>query len=118
MEVGLIGFKSRGDVMNKIFVNKDTDMVEQILKVETHDELPDDYFPNCYAFIDEEEKVNAYNLKYNKETNGFEVVEGLKPKEEVVVESTPTSEDFNNLKEENEELKARLEKLEELLNVR
>ena len=29
-------------------------MVEQILKVETYNELPDDYFPNCYAVIDRE----------------------------------------------------------------
>ena len=104
--------------MNKIFVNKDTDMVEQILPIQTEDELPDDYFPNCYAIIDEGEEVDAYNLKYNKDLEKFEVVEGIKAKDEVIVIKQPTAEDFNNLKEENEELKARLEKLEELLNVR
>ena len=115
MEVGLIGFKSRGDVMNKIFVNKDTDMVEQILKVETHDELPDDYFPNCYAIIDEGEEVDTYNLKYNKDLEKFEVVEGIPAKDEVTVEKAPTTEDFNNLKQENEELKSRLDNLETLI---
>jgi len=104
--------------MNKVYINNETNMVEQILKVETYDELPDDYFPNCYPIEDIEEKINAYNLKYNKETKKFEVVEGIKAKDEVIVIKQPTAEDFNNLKEENEELKARLEKLEELLNVR
>lgn len=101
--------------MNKVFVNKETDMVEQILKVETLDELTDDYFSNCYAIEDIEEKVNAYNLKYNKETKEFEVVEGIPAKAEVVIEKTPTAEDFNNLKQENEELKSRLDKLESLI---
>lgn len=104
--------------MNKVYCNKETDMVEQILKVKTIDELPDDYFSTCYAVIDEEEKINAYNLRYNKETNEFEIVEGLKAKDEAIVEETLSKEDYNNLKKENEELKTRIEKLEELLNVR
>lgn len=104
--------------MQKIFVNKDTNMVEQILKVESYDELPDNYFNNCYSVIDEEEKINAYNLRYNKETNEFEIVEGLKAKDEAIVEETLSKEDYNNLKKENEDLKSRIEKLEELLNVR
>lgn len=101
--------------MNKIFVNKETDMVEQILKVETLDELTDDYFNNCYAVIDEGEKVDAYNLKYNKITGQFEIVEGIPAKDEVIVERTLNLEDFNNLKKENEDLKARLEKVENVL---
>ncbi len=66
MIIGLIG--NKGDRMNKVFINKDTDMVEQIFEVKTIDELPDDYFSNCYSVIDEEGKINAYNLKYNKAT--------------------------------------------------
>lgn len=104
--------------MNKVFINKETNMVEQILKVETYDELPDDYFPNCYAIEDMEEMVSAYNLRYNKETKKFEVVEGIKAKDEVIVIKQPTAEELNAIKEENEELKARLKKIEELLNVR
>lgn len=26
---------------------------------------PDDYFKNCYSFLDYDDKINAYNLKYN-----------------------------------------------------
>lgn len=113
--------------MNKVYVNKDTNMVEQILKVGSCDELPDDYFSNCYAVMDEEEKINGYNLKYNKETKEFEIVAGMKAKDEVVVIGINSNdyEDIEQLKKENEELKkenedvkARLEKLEDLLNVR
>lgn len=101
--------------MNKVFINKETDMIEQILKVQFYDELPDDYFSTCYAVIDEEEKINGYNLKYNKETKEFEVVEGVAAKDVVVVEKTPSIEDYNNLKQENEELKNRLDNLENLI---
>ena len=104
--------------MNKVYINNETNMVEQILKVETYDELPDDYFPNCYPVIDREGKINAYNLRYNKDTKEFEIVEGVPAIAKVKVIKQPTVEDFKEIKEENEELKARLEKLEELLNVR
>lgn len=104
--------------MNKVFINKETDMVEQILEIREGEIIPDDYFSNCYAIEDMEGNINAYNLKYNKEIKKFEVVEGLKAKDEVVVIKQPTLEDFQELKNENEDLKARLEKLEKLLNVR
>ena len=107
--------------MNKVYVNKDTNMVEQILKVGSYDELPDDYFSNCYAVMDEEEKINAYNLKYDKETNKFEEIEGLPPKDEVII--IEKNEDIEQLKKENEELKKenesvkeRLKSIEETLN--
>ena len=104
--------------MNKVYINNETNMVEQILKVETYDELPDDYFPNCYPVIDREGKINAYNLRYNKDTKEFEIVEGVPAIAKVKVIKQPTVEEIRQIKEENEELKARLEKLEELLNVR
>ncbi len=101
--------------MQKIFVNKETNLVEQILKEE---EISEDYFTNCYMVEDKEEKINAYNLKYNKKTQEFEEVEGIPAKDEVIVIKQPTSEEIQEIKKENEDLKARMEKLEELLNVR
>lgn len=101
--------------MQKVFINKDTNIVEQILKVNTENELSDNYFSNCYAVIDKEDNINAYNLKYNKETEKFEVVEGLSPKDDVEIIKQPTAEDYNNLKQENEELKNRLDELENLI---
>lgn len=104
--------------MNKVFCNKDTDMVEQILEVKEGEVIGEDYFPNCYMIEDFEGKINAYNLRYNKETKEFEVVEGLAERDEVIVIKQPTSEEIQEIKKENEDLKARMEKLEELLNVR
>lgn len=107
--------------MQKIFINKETNMVEQILKVETKDELQDEYFDNCYAYLDKEDKINAYNLKYNKESNLFEEVEGIPPFAEVEIKEK--NDDIEKLKKENEELKKenesfkeRLESIEETLN--
>lgn len=104
--------------MNKVYINKETDMVEQILNIKTYDELPDDYFDNCYAVIDEEGIINAYNIRFNKEIEEFEVVEGMKEKDEVVVIKQPTVDDFQELKSENEDLKSRLEKLEQAFNIK
>ncbi len=101
--------------MQKIYINKETNMVEQILTIKTIDELPDDYFPNCYSYLDIEDKINAYNLRYNKESKEFEVLIDVPAKDEVIVEENPTKEDFDNLKQENEDLKARLDKLESLI---
>ena len=100
--------------MQKVFINKETNMVEQILKVETYEELSNDYFLNCYPVEDALDEVNGYNLRYNKETEEFEEVEGLPAKDEV--EIVEKNEDIKQLKEENEELKARIEKLESLVN--
>ena len=52
--------------MQKVFINKETNMVEQILKVETYEELSNDYFLNCYPVEDALDEVNGYNLRYNK----------------------------------------------------
>ncbi len=111
--------------MNKVFINKDTDIVEQILEVKTIDELPDDYFPNCYSVIDEEGKISAYNLRYNKESKIFEIVEGIPPKDEVIVIKQPTLEDIQALRKENIrlsqeklDLEKRIKNIEEVLNIR
>lgn len=104
--------------MNKVFINKETDMVEQILEIREGEIIADDYFSNCYAIEDVEGKINAYNLRYNKETKEFETVEGIPPKDEVTIIKQPTAEEIQEIKKENEDLKARMEKLEELLNVR
>ena len=101
--------------MQKIFINKETNIVEQILSVESEEELSDDYFSNCYAVLDKEDKINGYNLRYNKYAEDFEVVDGLKAFDEVEVIKNPTIEDYKALKEENNELKNRLNNLENLI---
>ena len=101
--------------MQKVFINKDTNIVEQILKVNTENELSDNYFSNCYAVIDKENNINGYNLRYDLETKEFEVVDGIPAKDEIIIEKVPGIEDYNDLKKENEELKNRLDKLENLI---
>ena len=91
--------------MNKVFINKETDMVEQILEIREGEIIPDDYFPNCYAVEDVEGNVNAYNLKYNKDLERFEVVEGLEERDEVIVEEAISNEE---LKKENEKLENKI----------
>lgn len=102
--------------MQKIFINKITNMVEQILKEEEGEELTEDYFPSCYMVEDFEEKIKGYNLRYNKEEGVFEVVEGLPAMDKVEIIKQPTTEDYNVLKEENENLKNRLDNIEKMLN--
>lgn len=101
--------------MQKVFINKTTNMVEQILKEEEGEEIREDYFPSCYMVDDPEEKINAYNLKYNKETEEFTEVDGLSAFAEVEIIKQPTQEDYNALKKENEELKERLDNIENLI---
>lgn len=118
MDHGPIGWLNKEARMNKVFCNKDTNMVEQILKVETKEEYPDDYFENCYVVTDEKEEVVTYNLKYNIEKEEFELVENVPEFIPGVIETPKSEIELEDLKKENEELKARLDKLEELLNVR
>ena len=104
--------------MNKVFCNKETDLVEQIINIDIDTRFDENWFPSCYVVDDPNNQVNAYNLKYNKELQKFEIVEGLDAKAEVIVIKQPTAEEMKEIKKENEDLKARLDKLEELLNVR
>lgn len=101
--------------MQKIFINKETNLVEQILKEEEGEVITEDYFPSCYMIEDLEEDIKGYNLRYNKEEGVFEVVEGLPAMDEVEIIKQPTTEDYNALKEENKELKDRLDNIENLI---
>ena len=69
--------------------------------------------PIIAQFLNDGEPINL--SEYNKDLEKFEVVEGIPAKDEVTVEKAPTTEDFNNLKQENEELKSRLDNLETLI---
>lgn len=103
--------------MQKIFINKDTNMVEQILSVNSYDELPDNYFSNCYPIKDDLDNIKGYNLRYNKEKEIFEEVEGIPALEEVKVEKTD-NEEIEKIKAENKELRAEIEEIKNLLTVK
>lgn len=101
--------------MQKVFINKETNMVEQILKEEEGEEIREDYFHSCYMIEDQEENIKGYNLRYNKEDGIFEEVEGVPAFAEVDIIKKPSTEDYNDLKKENEELKGRLDTIENML---
>lgn len=110
--------------MQKIYINKITNMVEQILKEAEGENFNEDYFPTCYMVEDIEENIKSYNIRYNKEERIFEVVEGLPERNEVEIIPKVSAIDIENLKKENEDIKrekdelaARLKKIENLLNV-
>ena len=97
--------------MNKVYCNKETDIVEQIINIDVDTRWDENWFPNCYVVDDPENKVQTYNLKYNKEIVDFEIVEGKAEKD--VAEVIPSAnEKIEALEKENTDLKARLEKLE------
>lgn len=98
--------------MNKIFCNKETNMVEQIINIDIDKNFSEDWFPNCYVVDDPENNINAYNLKYNKDLEVFEVVQGLNPKDEIVIEE---SEEKNKIKQLTEELELTQNALNEIL---
>lgn len=99
--------------MQKVFINKETNMVEQILKEEEGQEIKEDYFDNCYMIEDKEEKINSYNLKYNKEVNEFEIIEGIPDFDEVIIEKGLNAEE---LKKENEKLENKINVMQAALD--
>ena len=104
-----------GDYMNKIYCNRETDMVEQIINIDIDTRWDENWFPSCYVIDDIDNKISTYNMKYNNETEEFELVEGIPAKDEVIVIKQPTAEEIQEIKKENEDLKARLEKVENIL---
>lgn len=87
-------------------------MVEQILEVKEGEIISDDYFPNCYAIEDIKGEISTYNLRYNKESKKFEVVDGIKPKEDVKI--IPS--EFEELKKENERLENKITAMQAALD--
>lgn len=100
--------------MNKIYCNKDTDMVEQIINVDIDKNYDENWFKNCYMIDDPYNEISTYNIKFNKKTKRFEVVEGLKEKDKVEIDLS-NNEKIEVLEKENIDLKTRLEKLESAL---
>ncbi|MGV2685129.1 hypothetical protein GNF82_12090 [Clostridium perfringens] len=73
--------------MQKVFINKGTNVVEQILPITNIEEYPDNYFEWCYSILDEEDKVKSYDLRYNLDSKCFEKIENYEEFETVVLPS-------------------------------
>lgn len=98
--------------MNKIFCNKVTNMVEQIINIDTDTRWDENWFPNCYVIDDPLNEISTYNLRYNKEKEIFEVVEGMKEKEEAEV--IPS--EIEKMKTENELLRKEIDEIKNMIN--
>ncbi|MDZ5010892.1 hypothetical protein GNF77_18750, partial [Clostridium perfringens] len=88
--------------MNKVFCNKETNMVEQIINIDIDTRFEENWFSNCYVVDDINNEINAYNLRYNKEMKKFESVEGVPDFEEAIFEESEKDLKIKSLKEELE----------------
>lgn len=62
--------------MNKVYVNKETNLVEQIINIDVNTRWSKDWFPWCYIVDDENNSLKHHGYKYNLETEQFEEIEG------------------------------------------
>lgn len=105
--------------MQKIYLNKETHVVEQIIK-EDYDHFDsynnDTFGESFYMVIDADNIINGYNVRYNKELLQFEILPEVKSYEvksytESYVEPNETQIQINKLKEENKLLNKKLDRV-------
>lgn len=119
--------------MNKVFCNRETNMVEQIICIDIDKRFDESWYPHCYIIDDEDNEVQGYNLKYNIETEQFDIVEGIEARPETEFEKSvveelqeqinllqvmtiPTNE-MDALRQENKELKDELDIIKRHLGI-
>lgn len=104
--------------MQKIYLNKETHVVEQIIK-EDYDHFDsysnDTFGESFYMVIDKNNDINDYDFIYNINTNNFDRVLEAKAYTSNVIEPNETQIQINELKEENKMLNEKLDKILELL---
>lgn len=90
--------------MNKILVNKETLMVEQIICLDDGCYYPgvDAYGSWFFEIDDPEHLISSYNMRYNEDIQWFEVDETYVETETKIDEPV----NLEALKQENEKLKA------------
>ena len=107
--------------MQKIYLNKETNVVEQIIK-EDYDNFEgynDETFgDNFYMILDVDNIINGYNVRYNKELLQFEILPEVKSYTESYVEPNETQIQIEELKKENKQLNEKLDKILILLQER
>ena len=67
--------------MNKVYVNKETNLVEQIINIDVDTRWSGDWFPWCYIVDDEDNSLKHHGYRYNLETEEFEEIEGYEEPE-------------------------------------
>lgn len=87
--------------MNKVFVDKTTNVVSQIINIDKDPRWSEDWFSWCYVVDDPDNKINSYGYTYNLETKKFEEIKGYK-EPEVIIEEKQEVQDIQDLKKELE----------------
>ena len=100
--------------MQKIYLNKETHVVEQIIK-EDYDHFDsynnDTFGESFYMVIDADNIINGYNVRYNKELLQFEILPIVKSHTESYVEPNETQIQIDKLKEENKLLNKKVDRI-------
>ncbi|MPM61941.1 hypothetical protein SDC9_108805 [bioreactor metagenome] len=104
--------------MQKVYVNKATNMVDQILPIDENTNYPDDYYSWCYAVLDPNNQITTYDQRYNLDTKEFEKVDDYIEPENIII---PSKEEeilntIEKLKVKNTELVNELNTTQQALN--
>lgn len=100
--------------MQKIYLNKETHVVEQIIKedYDNFENYNDDTFGNSfYMVIDENNDINDYDFVYNISTNKFDRVFEAKAYTPNVIEPNETQIQIDKLKKENKLLNKKIDRI-------
>ena len=98
--------------MQKIYLNKETNIVEQIIKADYDhfDSYNNETFgDNFYMVVDLESVVDGYNYVYDLESLKFKRIIETKQLKKSVVEPSETQIQIKGLKEENKNLNNKLD---------
>ena len=98
--------------MQKIYLNKETNIVEQIIKADYDhfDSYNNETFgDNFYMVVDLESVVDGYNYVYDLESLKFKRIIETKQLKKSVVEPSETQIQIKELKEENKNLNNKLD---------
>lgn len=91
--------------MQKICINKEDNMINQIFDLSDYPEFKPEHYPYCYVIDDENNEIKHYGYKYNLETEKFEEVDGY---EEAKVAVEPSKAEVVEKKTEDLQLELQL----------
>lgn len=98
--------------MQKIVVDNNTNEVLQIINLDIDTRWDDRWYPSCYVIDDVNNEINSYNLKYNKETEEFEINSDYVEVETII---EPTQ--IELLEQENQQLRSELDLIKKHLGL-
>lgn len=70
--------------MNKVFCNKETNLVEQIINIDIDETFEESWFPWCYVVDDPDNSLKHHGYIYNIDTKKFEEIEGYEEPEVII----------------------------------